>query len=175
MAIIGNKFGVKLKDPEVRQEAYRQYCDHLASGYPKEAFFFDHPKHSVCFKTLDKYIRDNPDEFPSFLMQKAKALRYKYWIDEGKKIIQGIYKGGSPVVWQTCMRNIFKDIGWDREMQSNDNSELSLAHESLMKQIKSMQSPQAALEQKESELRSESNPPEYMEQKGHVEEDSHHF
>jgi len=117
----GNNHGLKLKDPDVRQEAFRQYCEHIASGMPKEAFFFEHPKHSVTWETMDKYIAENPSEFPPVLMQKARAARYQYWMNEGKTLMKGGYKGGSPVVWQTCMRNIFKDVGWDREQITQDN------------------------------------------------------
>ena len=116
----GNKRGTKLKDPDVRQEAYKQYCDHIASGWPKEAFFYKHPEHSVCWKTMERYISENPAEFPSFLMEEAKALRYKHWLTEGQTIMKGGYRGGSPIIWQTCMRNIFKDVGWDREQINQD-------------------------------------------------------
>lgn len=116
----GNKTATKLKKPDVRQEAYRQYCDHIASGLPKEAFFFDHPEHSLCWKTMERYIVENSKEFPSFLMEKARAARYKHWLGEGQKLMRGDYKG-APTVWQTCMRNIFKDIGWDQEQISEGN------------------------------------------------------
>jgi hypothetical protein len=117
----GNKFGLKLKDADVRQEAYRQYCEHIASGMPKEAFFFDHPIHSVCWKTMERYIGDNPNEFPSNLLEKAQADRYKHWLSEGQTLMKGGYKNGSPVVWQTFMRNIFKSNGWDREQITENN------------------------------------------------------
>lgn len=117
----GNKRAVKLKDADVRQEAFRQYCDHIASGFPKEAFFFDHPTHSVCWRTMDRYIAECPAEFQSILMEVAKSKRYKKWFTEGIALMHGRYKGGSPVVWQTIMRNIFKDIGWDRETLNQDN------------------------------------------------------
>jgi|SRR5208337_234490 len=117
----GNKSATKLKDTDMRQEAFRQYCQHLASGYPKEAFFFDHPTHSVCWKTMERYIDESPSEFPAYLLEKAKSARYKHWLEEGKTLMQGGYKNGSPVVWQTIMRNIFRNIGWDREQISQDN------------------------------------------------------
>lgn len=117
----GNKRATKLKDPGVRQEAYKQYCNHIASGFPKEAFFFDHGTDSVCWRTIDRYIAENPTEFQPILMEKAQATRYKHWFDEGHKLMKGSYKGGSPVVWQTIMRNIFKDYGWDRETVSEAN------------------------------------------------------
>lgn len=117
----GNKRATKLKDPDVRQEAYRQFCEHIASGWPVEAFFFDHPMHSVCWRTMLRYINESPGEFQPILMDKAKSARYKYWLGEGKNLMVGKYKRGSPVVWQTCMRNIFKDVGWDREQISETN------------------------------------------------------
>lgn len=117
----GNKRGIKLKDPDVRQEAFKQYCNHIASGLPKESFFFDHPVHSICWRTMERYISENPTEFQPILMEKAKAARYKHWFIEGQNIMKGEYKGGSPVVWQTIMRNIFKDVGWDREQISESS------------------------------------------------------
>lgn len=115
MSVKGNKNGTKLKDAEIRQEAYRQFCDHLAEGYPKEAFFFDHPTHSVCWRTMDRYIEENPTEFQAILKEKAMAARYKHWFSEGKSLMKGGYQYGSPLVWQIIMRNMFKDVGWDQE------------------------------------------------------------
>jgi hypothetical protein len=120
-AMPGNKNGVKLKDPDVRQEAFRQYCSHLASGYPKESFFFNHPIHSVTWETMDRYIAEHPSEFPPFLIKQAKAARYKHWLDKGIGLMEGKFKGGSPVVWQTIMRNIFRSEGWDRETIAENN------------------------------------------------------
>jgi hypothetical protein len=117
----GNTFATKLKDADVRQEAYRQYCQHIAEGWPKEAFFFDHPTHSVCWKTMERYITENPEEFPPILMERAKSARYKHWFKEGQTLMKGGYERGSPVVWQTIMRNMFKDVGWDREQISENN------------------------------------------------------
>jgi hypothetical protein len=119
----GNNWGTKLKDPKIRQKAYREYCEWIASGMPKQSFFYDDGEHSVTWQTLDKYIEDNPAEFNPLLMQKARASRFTHWFGEGKKLMSGKYKGGSPVVWQTIMRNIFKDpdIAWDREQIQESN------------------------------------------------------
>lgn len=111
----GNKYGLKLKDPNVRQEAFKQYCEHLASGYPREAFFFEHPVHSVCWETIEKYIEENPQEFPPIKIKQAMARRYRHWLDKGRSLMEGKFRGGSPTVWTVCMRNLFKDIGWDKE------------------------------------------------------------
>ena len=114
-APLGNQYAVRLKDPAIRQEAYRQYCKHIGEGWPKEAFFFDHASQSASWQTLERYIKTCPDEFDIILMQQAKAMRLKYWIEEGKKIQDGRYTKSSPIVWQTMMRNMFRDIGWDQD------------------------------------------------------------
>lgn len=115
-APFGNKFGLKLKDPDVRQEAYRQYCDHIASGFPRESFFFKHPVHSVTWETMEKYIKENPDEFSPLLMAEARAKRFKYWFEVGRDITIGKIKRNSPVTWANIMRNCFKEYGWDRDI-----------------------------------------------------------
>jgi hypothetical protein len=117
----GNKRGVKLKDAGVRQQAYEQYCAHIASGSPKEAFFFDHPTHSVSWDTMEKYIAEHPNEFAPIKMKQAKAKRYQVWMEHGSKLMTGRYKGGSPTVWTVIMRNIFRDIGWDKEQIAQDS------------------------------------------------------
>ena len=117
----GNKRGVKLKESDIRQEAYEQYCNHIAVGYPKEAFHFDNDEYSVSWKTLERYMRESPSEFPSIKMEKAQSARYKKWFGEGVNLIHGKHKGGSPMVWQVIMRNIFKPYGWDREEIKEDS------------------------------------------------------
>jgi len=119
----GNTNGTKLKDPATRQQAYKQYCDHIASGYPKQAFFFKHPTDSVSWATLERYIEENPIEFDSSKMEEAQSERFKLWLDKGNCLVNGKYKGGSPVVWQVIMRNIFKKDGWDQDMLNNNNNQ----------------------------------------------------
>ncbi len=120
----GNDYGTKLKNPTVRQEAYRQYCDWIASGYPKQSFFFKHPEHSITWDSMEKYIKDFPEEFPAIYMKEAEAKRYAYWFEKGKNLVAGrqedIPKDNktcpSPQTWQVIMRNMFKkDHGWDAE------------------------------------------------------------
>jgi hypothetical protein len=135
----GNDYALKLKDPEVKQEAYRQYCEVIASGMPKETFKFKHPTISLTSETMDKYIKESPEDFDPILMQAARADRYRYWMTEGLMLMRGKYRGGSPVVWQTIMRNIFKDIGWDRETLQEDTSEAARSHTELMRQLADMQ------------------------------------
>src|SRR5580693_8700090 len=99
-APIGNKNGTKLKEEELRQEAYRQYCEHIASGIPKEAWFFEHPYDelkSLTHKTMEKYIKENPLEFPPIKKEQAESKSYNTWFKEGQKLMKGEYKNGSPM------------------------------------------------------------------------------
>ena len=108
----GNKDAIKIKDKDSRQQAFQAYLLHLEAGYPKESFHFDNEKGaSCCWETIERYIKENPSEFPPNLMKRAMSKRYKLWFDVGVKMSKG-----SPEVWKTIMRNMFgKDFGWDKE------------------------------------------------------------
>lgn len=108
----GNDFGTKLKDAEVRQEAYRQYCEHLALGKSQKSFCFEHPQLTVTYKTLNKYIEDNPEEFPPIQMQVAQIRGYKRWEQITEDSAVGINKDANTASLQMVMRNKFN---WDKE------------------------------------------------------------
>jgi hypothetical protein len=108
----GNSNGTKLKDPDIRLEAYRQYCEHIASGKSKEAFVFDHPNLKVTFKTLEKYIRNDPFEFPPIHKEIAEAKSFEHWCELGKQMMLGRIEKCQPAIFQMFMRNKF---GWDKD------------------------------------------------------------
>lgn len=111
----GNKYATKLKDPDHRQEAYKQYCAHIAKGLDKKSWKFVHPvdlKKCLCYETMERYARENPTEFEPILMQMAKADSFAWYEQEGFKLMQGKYRNGSPETWKTFMRNKFD---WDKE------------------------------------------------------------
>lgn len=117
----GNQLAKKLPTLELKLEAYKQYCQHIADGWPKKAFWFDHPEITLTWATIEKYIKEEPDVFSSILMEQAEAKKYKYWFGEGKTLMKGEYNHGSPVVWQTIMRNMFKADKWDqKELEQED-------------------------------------------------------
>lgn len=120
-ALKGNQSGVKLKDPKLRQKAYKEFCDHIASGLPVEAFHFEDGEYSCCWATMLSYLEKYKDEFKTSKLKKAKAERYKVWLTHGQMLMKGKYKGGSPTVWQVCMRNMFKDIHWDKDQTIQEN------------------------------------------------------
>ena len=111
-AFPGNQNGVKLKAPDVRQEAYKQYCAHIASGESKESFVFRHPELSCTYKTMDKYILNNPMEFPALHKEMAESESFNHWCTLGKKMMLGQVEKCQPAIFQMFMRNKF---GWDKQ------------------------------------------------------------
>lgn len=137
----GNTYGTKLKDAYYRQEAYKQYCAHIAKGLDKRSWKFVHPESlekSVCYITMERYIRENPTEFDPILMQMAEADSFAVFEQEGMKLMKGQYRNGSPVVWQTFMRNKFK---WDKDqIKENDKCAADNILDAIMDGIASKKS-----------------------------------
>jgi len=111
-APIGSKNGLALKTIELKKEAYKQYCDWIALGYSKKSWFFKHPKHSVCWETMEKYIRDDPINLDPLQKKNAEALSLKVWEKKGITMMEGEIKNCQPAIYQMFMRNKF---GWDRD------------------------------------------------------------
>lgn len=107
-----NNNGTKLKDADVRQEAYRQYCEYLASGRSKEGWVFEHPQLTCTFKTMEKYISECPFEFPIIHKNIAEAKSYKAWELRGTDMLDGKQEKCQPAIYQMFMRNKF---GWDKD------------------------------------------------------------
>jgi len=108
----GNNYGLKLKEPSVRQEAFIQYCQHQAEGKPKEAWYFEHPEFTCTFRTLEKYIKDNPQEFPPIQTEVARCKSYQKWFAKGERMVDGLQDKCQPAVYQMIMRNMFD---WDKD------------------------------------------------------------
>lgn len=107
-----NKNGLKLKDPDVRQQAYEQYCAHLAKGKSKKSWCFEHPnpKLSCTWETMEKYI-ENAIEFDPIHKKIAETKGYAKW----EQIVEDSAVGDNPdantASLQMIMRNKF---AWDR-------------------------------------------------------------
>lgn len=108
----GNSYGTKLKIPEIRQQAYLQYCQWIAEGKPKKAWCFEHPKFTCSYRTMDKYIAENPDEFPPIHKEISECKGYALWFQRGVDMLTGESKNCQPAVYQMIMRNMFD---WDKE------------------------------------------------------------
>ena len=110
----GNKHGLKLKSPEIRQLAYKQYCEHLAKGKTKRSWRFRHPEHSCTWETMEKYIKDET-EFDPIHKEEALADGLYLWEEVVEESAKGINKDANTASLQMIMRNKF---GWDKEDKS---------------------------------------------------------
>lgn len=111
----GNKRGTKLKDPDVRQEAYKSYCEHLAKGKSKRSWFFEHPELTCTYQTMEDYIKDER-EFSPIHMQTAMSKGYARWEQIVEDGAEGINQNVNPACLQMVMRNKF---GWDKQREGN--------------------------------------------------------
>ena len=147
-APFGNDNATKLRDSATKQDAYKKYCAHIASGMPKQSFVYDNGIITLTYETLDKYIREDPIEFNPILMKAAKARGFGKWIDKGISLMEGKYKHGSPVIYQTIMRNIFRNdgIAWDRNDPIDINRPVELVdkHAEVMQSLTQAQEDQKA-------------------------------
>lgn len=110
-AALGNKCGTKLKEPDIRQEAYKQYCEYLASGRSKQGWTFRHPELSCTHETMEKYISENPTEFAPINKKLAESSSFNVWEEKGMNMLNSPEKC-QPAIYQMFMRNKF---GWDKE------------------------------------------------------------
>lgn len=110
----GHKVNEKLDTKELKIEAYRQYCEHIAQGYPKKAWCFVHPELSLTWQMMERYLDEYKDDpiFNPLLMELAHSKAYKTWFEDGKTITKGGFKNASPQTWATIMRNMFD---WDKD------------------------------------------------------------
>ncbi len=104
----GNQFARKLTSPELKAEAYRQYCTHIAGGASKDSFVFDHPEIQLTSRTMEKYICEEPEDFPSIHKEIAEAKSLAHWEKIGKGLLVGEIKGGQPAIFQMFIKHPVK-------------------------------------------------------------------
>ena len=119
----GNKNGLKLKKPEIRKEAHKQYCEWIASGMPKKAWCFEHPEFTCTYRTMDKYMAENPVEFPPIQKEVAQCKSYASWFRRGMEMLTSESKNCQPAIYQMIMRNMFD---WDKETSESKESSAPL-------------------------------------------------
>lgn len=134
----GNTNGVKLKDSEVRQEAYRQYCAHLAKGKSKRSFVFEHPELTCHWQTIESYMKDTT-EFNPIMKEVAICKGYAHWEQVVEDSATGINEKANTASLQMKMRNKF---GWDKDGKYSRNDDYEgEKKEFLDKLFKSLASP----------------------------------
>lgn len=123
VAPLGNKFRQVLKTEELRKEAYRQYCNHLAQGYHQDSWYFEHPELTLCSESMEKYIKEYPQELAPINKRVAKAKGLKIW----EKVVEDSAKGdnekANTASLQMLMRNKF---GWDKPEKDKQASDAEI-------------------------------------------------
>ncbi len=133
----GNTNPVKLKTNELKTEAYRQYCAHIASGIPKKAWCFEHPELTLTWETMEKYIKDDPIVFDPTNKKVAETKSLNHWFGVLSSKATGKNKDADTAALQIIMRNKFK---WDvRDHQDEEQTAVSANFEKMMGQLKAMQ------------------------------------
>nr|CAB4126388.1 hypothetical protein UFOVP88_37 [uncultured Caudovirales phage] len=129
---IGNEKAKKLKTPDLRKEAYRQFCEHIAQGYPIKAWSFKYGDLIMSWRCMLGYIKQHASELPPLHKEVAHSQGLKVWIDKGIKNMERLKEDGKvfePAIYQIMMRNMF---GWDKEDQ--DKREVKSEAETLLEE-----------------------------------------
>jgi len=114
-APLGHQNSKKLTTPELCQEAYKQYCDYIAGGGTKEAWYFEHPDLTLTSRTMENYIKNDPVNFPPVNKEIAECKSLNHWLTTGKDMMVGEIPKCQPAIFQMFMRNKF---GWDKESRN---------------------------------------------------------
>jgi hypothetical protein len=122
-APLGNKYGVKLKDPAMRQRAYKAYCEWRAKGKSKRSFRFQEGKCKCIWETLESYLKDE-DEFDPIHMKYAEAEGFGHWEQIVEDSATGVNEKANTASLQMIMRNKYS---WDKESKSQENHKADVA------------------------------------------------
>lgn len=134
----GHTTNVKLHTPELKQEAFRQYCNHIAKGRPKKAWRLKKLGFTLTWETMEKYIKEDPDTFDPSHKKEAEADSLERWFTVLEEIATGDNPKGNVAATQVIMRNMHK---WDAKDHRDDDDDTSaqLANERLLEQLSKLQ------------------------------------
>lgn len=124
-APLGNQNGVVLKDPEMRQRAFNQLCQHLAKGKSLRSWYFEEGDHMCCYSTMMSYIEKNPLEFASIKKTISEIKGYQYWESVCEDSATGVNPDANTASLQMVMRNKYKwDAKEDKSDKEPDNADM---------------------------------------------------
>ena len=116
----GNQFGVALKDPQIRQKAFKSFCDHLSTGKSVKSWYYeDELDNLCCWETMVSYINKFPHEFQSIKKKVAETKGFKHWEKVVEDVASGKNREGNVAALQMLMRNKY---GWDKIEQSHQQN-----------------------------------------------------
>jgi hypothetical protein len=127
----GNTYNNKLvKFPEECQKAYKDYCAWLSQGNSIEAWCYESDVMTLSYKTMEKYIREFPHDFPPHHKEIALTKSLRIWEERGLEMMIGKIDKCQPAIFQMFMRNKFS---WDKDTNANKNSNVTLVEKLLDK------------------------------------------
>lgn len=125
----GNIYNNKLaKFPEECQKAYKDYCQWLSQGHSIESWCYESDIMSLSYKTMEKYIREYPQDFPPIHKEMALTKSLRVWEERGLDMMIGKIEKCQPAIFQMFMRNKFS---WDKETHSAKDSKGTLVERFL--------------------------------------------
>lgn len=102
---------IKLHTPEIKLEAFKQYCEHISRGKAKQSWSFEHPDITLTWQTMETYIANDKDGvFNTALIDDAVTRGYRYWeqfVEDATKMAVAHDTNAMAML----MRNKFR---WDR-------------------------------------------------------------
>jgi len=110
--LVGKKNARKLKTPELMNEVYQSYCDHLAAGKVKKSWYYDEKGLTLTWETMEKYIANEPSNFDPQKKAVAFSKGYQKWEGVVGNSAEGSNKDANTATLQMLMRNKY---GWDKE------------------------------------------------------------
>jgi len=135
----GNKNAAMLEEKDIRQIAYKDYCNHIAAGKSKRSWFFEHKDLTCTFQTMEKHMQDR-FEFDPKHMEVAEAQSFGFWENVVSESAIGINKDANTASLQMIMRNKF---GWDKNQDRETvvDGAILQQFDNLMNQLKGAKRP----------------------------------
>lgn len=115
----GNNYKMKWKTSEERKRICELVCEHIASGLSQDSF----PE--ADWDTVERYIRDFPDDFPAEKLKMAARRNRLYWETRGICGMNGDIPGFNATAWIFNMKNRFKDWNDTRQTQLTGHLEVN--------------------------------------------------
>jgi hypothetical protein len=120
----GNQYNLALKTPEIRQKAYKLFCEHLANGYSVKSWWYEDNEGNACtWETMISYLQKFPDEFSPIQKKIAETKGYMFWENTVKDSATGKNKDASTASLQMVMRNKY---GWDKDESKQANTSYTI-------------------------------------------------
>jgi hypothetical protein len=111
MAKVGMPKGKASKWPtsEQRRKACESYCDHIKAGFSKDSW------PDADFETVQRYMKDFPEDFCPQKVKEAERFSRKFWEEIGIDGTVGKIKGFNAKSWEFNMQN---RLGWSNRVDN---------------------------------------------------------